>query len=66
MNNECIFSVRKKTSVFPSNPVYNWFYHKEADLLKQYTSLKQKTKKSNNNKRNKTFEQILSKFEKEI
>ncbi len=54
MNNECIFSVRKKTSVFPSNPVYNWFYHKEADLLKQYTSLKQKTKKSNNNKRNKT------------
>lgn len=67
MNNEFknTFRVRKKTSVFPSNPVHCLFSHKEANLLQQYNSLKQK-KKSNNNKRNKTFEQILSKFEKEI
>lgn len=48
MNNEFknTFRVRKKTSVFPSNPVTFLFSHKEANLLQQYNSLKQR-KKSN-------------------
>ena len=50
MNNEynSTFTLRKKTAVFPSNPIHYCFYHKNPDILQLYTDSRYNKKKSTN------------------
>ena len=66
--------IHKYSSVLPSNLFNSFFYKKEGDIFKKYPALSSSTKLKNSNKtkqaiketHNNTFEQILSKFQKEI